>query len=317
MLRVLAYHRVGDPSDPRGLDPALISATPEAFLQQMRHLRRWYEPVGQEDILAAFLGGSALPPRAVHVTVDDAYRDFAEVTWPILREFGIPVTVFVPTTYPSEPGREFWWDRLHRLSARAPRGAWRESLCASIGQHGEPRPRPAGIRAALRRLPHDTVEALLDAACREVGLAVTATHTRPPVLDWDELRVLAREGVRFGAHTRDHVSLSYVDDERLRREIRGSLEDLDRELGGGPWPLAYPYGVHNDAVVRVAEAEGCPLAFTCDDGLSQPGRTDPMRLPRTNITPRTTPRVFTLRMLPWFAGVDQWRHRDQTARNRA
>src|SRR5688572_26822169 len=164
VLRVLAYHRVAHPSAP--LDPALISATPDSFRRQMLHLKKSYMPVDLEHVLEAFLYNRALPKRAVHVTVDDAYRDFAEVAWPILRGLGIPVTVFVPAAYPGEPSREFWWDRLHRLTTSAPSGAWRERLPAAIEASGARRPSPGDLRAVLRRLPHDEIEALLDSACR-------------------------------------------------------------------------------------------------------------------------------------------------------
>jgi hypothetical protein len=69
--------------------------------------------------------------------------------------------------------------------------------------------------------------------------------------------------------------------------------------------------LYNSAVSRIAREEGCTLGFTCDDGLNDPSETDPFRLCRTNITPRTSPPVFALRMLPWFAEVDRWRHRNE------
>lgn len=301
MVRVLVYHRIADPAATPWLDPTLVSATPGAFRRQMLHLKRRYRPVALSDLMGAFLGGRSLPRRAVHVTVDDAYRDFGEKAWPILRELGIPVTVFVPTAYPGEPARAFWWDRLHRATAL---GASVDGTSAGSRE----------VRALLRYVPHDEAEAFVDRACSDVGLASYAPPERPPVLDWDELRVLAGEGVTFGAHTRNHVALSHVDEARMRAEIRASLQDLARELGDGPRALAYPYGICNPTVVRVAREEGCALGFTCEDGLNHPGRTDPHRLRRTNVTLRTSNPVFAVRMLPWFAGVDRWRHRGQRAR---
>src|SRR6185437_4555254 len=78
------------------------------FERQMRALASWARPVSLEQMLAA-----SLPRRAVTVTFDDAYADFAECAWPVLRRYGIPVTLFVPTAYPGSPDTRFWWDRLH------------------------------------------------------------------------------------------------------------------------------------------------------------------------------------------------------------
>ena len=296
MLRVLTYHRVADPADTSAMDPALVSATAGGFREQMVHLKRRYNPVDLSQVLDAFTHGAALPPRAVHVTVDDAYRDFGEVAWPILRELGIPVTVFVPTAYPSDPSSEFWWDRLHK---------------ATLVRGNGRRPADKDLRAELRSLPHDQTEQAVAEVCRDAGLASDAHPARSAVLSWSELRELGRQGVQFGAHTRCHVALTRVDEARVREEIRGSLQDVKEQLGHVAPTLAYPYGMHNELVRRVAREEGCVVAFTTEDGLNRVGRTDLMALRRTNITPRTSPALFALRMLPWFAEVDRWRHRHE------
>lgn len=320
LLRVLTYHRVAEPDDTPDLDPLLVSATPETFRRQMEHLRKRYRPVGLDQVVeASSEDGRPLPERAVHVTVDDAYRDFAEHAWPILRELGIPVTVFVPTAYPDHPLRTLWWDRLHRAAVRGTGDeTWSRAMeAAKEAIDPATLPRMNGqddVRAMIRRLGHDDTERFVDSTCRVVGLDDDDGCPRPSaVLSWDELRALSRDGVRFGAHTRHHAALTKLDEARVRSEIRGSLEDLERELGVGSRPIAYPYGLYDATVSRIAQEEGCTLGFTCDDGMNDLGQIDPFQLRRTNITLRTSLPVFALRMLPWFAAVDRWRHRDERA----
>lgn len=338
MLRVLVYHRIAEPDDTPHLDPALVSATPETFHDQMSHLKRWYRPVTLSEVEDAFLRRSPLPPRAVHVTFDDAYRDFEEEAWPILRELGIPATVFVATAYADDPARAFWWDRFHQARQQGFRsnlfevavgdasvaspgssrggpdtGATRvlQRMAPEIEESTEPQMKRKQLHAVLKRLPHDVTEQLVDAACQDIGLTSPGRQNPAAVLSWDELRELQGQGVTFGAHTRNHVALPYVEPERARREIRQSLEDLDRELGDAPRALAYPYGAWNPSVARIAREEGCAMAFTTDDGMNERDHQDPFRLRRTNITPRTSSSIFAIRMLPWFASVDRWRHRHE------
>lgn len=310
-LRVLTYHRVDDPDSTRHLDPALISATPDDFRKQMTHLVTWYRPVSLEAVARAFLRGESLPPRAVHVTFDDGYRGFRDIAWPILRSLGIPVTLFIATAYPGNRSRSFWWDRLHRARGRAGSADIEREVRRMAADRGI---RPPGsrlgevdVRKALRQLPHDDVEALVDGMCRATGVG-TGDPGAPSVLDWNELRALGEEGVTFGAHTRHHASLSHADPDRIRQEIRGSLDDIERELGVRPKSLAYPYGIWNRTVARIAAEEGCSLAFTCQDGPNRVGHADVLGLRRSNITRRTSPAVFTVRMLPWFAWVERWVH---------
>lgn len=318
LLRVLTYHRIAEPEDTPDLDPLLVSATPETFRKQMEHVRKRYRPVSLQQVLEACSeGGRPLPASAVHVTVDDAYRDFAEHAWPVLRELGIPVTVFVPTAYPDQPDRTLWWDRLHRATVRGTKNeTWARAMEAARGSLDSVTLPPIDdhhdVRALMRRLGHDDAERFVDSTCREVGLDELDDAPRPPaLLSWDELRALSREGVSFGAHTRHHAALTKVDEIRVRSEIRGSLDDLERELGASPRPIAYPYGLYDATVSRIAEEEGCTLGFTCEDGLNELGETDPFQLRRTNITLRTSVPVFALRMLPWFAEIDRWRHRSE------
>jgi peptidoglycan/xylan/chitin deacetylase (PgdA/CDA1 family) len=111
-LAVLAYRRVDEPG--RDGDPAFLSTTPWAFEEQFRHLTSTYNVLGAETLGAVRQGDATLPARSVVLTFDYPYCDFARVAWPILRRFEVPVTLFVSTADLTDPGREFWWERLYR-----------------------------------------------------------------------------------------------------------------------------------------------------------------------------------------------------------
>lgn len=310
-LRVLAYHRVAHPDRTPDLEPALVSAVPEHFKRQMEHLAGRYRVISLDRALESFRNGRALPRRAVLLTFDDAYRDFAEHAWPVLKELGLPATLFVPTAYPGRPERAFWWDRLHRLlgegSARGEATPSQSELPNLLPFEGDAAPEVSRVRSLMKGLTHDEVERMVDHLGGSWSLR--ATPDRSAVLDWDELRALKREGVALGAHTRWHSPLTWAGDGQVRHELRGSLDDLREEVGPIHAVVTYPYGFHDDRVVRIARAEGFEMGFTCRSGLNRVGRADPLRLCRTNVTRSTTPLLFRLRMRPWFAAVDRWRHR--------
>ena len=113
LLRVLTYHRIDELGSSPDLDSSLISATPEAFSQQMDFVAANYDVMSLSDLLEACERRRRIPPRALLVTFDDAYRDFAVHAWPVLKKRALPVTLFVPTGFPDSPRRTFWWDRLH------------------------------------------------------------------------------------------------------------------------------------------------------------------------------------------------------------
>jgi peptidoglycan/xylan/chitin deacetylase (PgdA/CDA1 family) len=72
--------------------------TPEAFEAQMQELKDHNVAViGMQDFLAWKRGEKAIPPRAAIISVDDGWKSFYEVAWPILKKFGYPVTLFIYT----------------------------------------------------------------------------------------------------------------------------------------------------------------------------------------------------------------------------
>ncbi len=308
MLRILTYHRVAHPQDTPGLNPRTISATPHVFAEQMRLLARKYRVVSMEEVLHAVAMRKKLPPRAVLLTFDDAYCDFGESAWPILRREKLPATLFVPTGYPDHPERSFWWDRLHRAFCQS---AQKRIMLAPVGElelHS-----PPALHESLKRtqnyvktLPHDAALHFIDEVCLRLDGHI-APHKS--VLSWSELRELNREGVTLGAHTVSHPIMTKLSTERVRLEITQSQQDLQRELGKTLPIFCYPNGGHDEAVVALLREEGYRLAFTTLDGQNDLSRVDPLRLRRTNLTRHTSPLLLRVRLMKWAAYVDAWRHR--------
>lgn len=310
MLRILDYHRVAELRDTPVLDSRTVSATPEGFARQMEHLARFYSVVAMPEVLEAAEKGRRLPKRAVLITFDDGYADFADIAWPILKRLGLPATMFVPTAYPDHPERVFWWDRLYQAFAATLRV---EINVPPFGRlpllkAEERRQSLHALQSYLTTIAHGEAMELVDALCAELGLRCVRGGS---VLSWEQLRQLAKEGLTLGAHTRTHPIMTQITPERMRKEVQGSLEDLQREIGECLPIFCYPNGNHNDAVLAVLREQGIRLAFTTLPGSNELGSADPLRLHRTVIMPRTTPAIFCLRLLRLGIHLDAWRERKQ------
>lgn len=312
-LSVLTYHRVANLHADPSLSLRSISAVPESFALQMRHLRQHYAPVSMQDLLSAIVEQKPLPPRAVLITFDDAYHDFVDWAWPTLKSLGLPATLFVPTAYPDHPERSFWQDRLHWAFSRTTN----TEICLNgtgVLSLRSPEERSRSLRVLLtelKSLPHPLAQAIVERACQDLG------EIRPPlksVLTWNELRQLASEGLTLGSHSQTHPVLTRVGLEDVRQEVVGARRDLEREIGRVPPIFCYPTGAHDQAVVSVLAEEGIRLAFTTLDGHNDPSRTDRLRLRRTNISRRTTPFLFRFRLNRWVSVIDRWRHGDLLSR---
>ena len=311
VLTILTYHRVDEPSARPDLMPSLVSATPAAFAAQVDLVARQFAPVSLGDVVEALDRPDRLPQRAVLMTFDDGYRDFADNAWPVLRAAAVPVTLFVATAFSADPERHFWWDRLWAAVSRAEGHAPIETPAGTLAVGpDQARSTVATLRNWLKGLDHDEAMREVD---RIVGeLDHPAVTSAPAVLDWDALRRLAAEGVTLAPHTRHHPLLDRVPVDRAIEEIALSHTDLGREVGQvAPIPrvLAYPSGAHGGSAVVAARQAGMDLAMTTDRGGNDLRRVDPLRLRRINVGGRASVPLVRAQ-LAWAAGVDARRSSD-------
>jgi peptidoglycan/xylan/chitin deacetylase (PgdA/CDA1 family) len=109
---------------------------------------------------------------------------------------------------------------------------------------------------------------------------------------------MASEGLAIGSHTRHHPFLDRIDEDRLDREIGGSLVDLRQQLGDAVRPvLAYPGGHLDERAVSAAARGGIRIAFTTERGVV--GREpDWLRIPRINVGRRASAPLVRIQLRP-------------------
>lgn len=100
-VAILMYHRVTGDS---GLE---LDVNTDDFEAQMCWLARHGRVVSLDEVLSD--GAKSMDLRGEApvfvLTFDDAYRDFYTRAWPVVRDLGLPATLYVPTGFVEEPGR--------------------------------------------------------------------------------------------------------------------------------------------------------------------------------------------------------------------
>lgn len=304
ILAVLTYHRVG-PTEVDDLSaPTMVTADTDTFRAQMDLVRDIANPVSLADVLDAVDGDRALPPRAVLVTFDDAYRDFPDHAWPILLEREIPTAMFVPTAFPGDPTRIFWWDALWSAVERG-------DVPSSVRLDSRDEPLMVQFRELRDRVLAATEDEARSLLAQIVGSEDLPTPSRPmprgPVSDWDTLRDLSAQGLAIAAHTHTHAALHRLPPDDARAEIERSTQELRQQrLGDFADVLAYPGGGH-DASVRAAAADaGIRLAMTTERGVNRADRIDRFRVRRINIGRATSPALLRGQLLPSLGRIRRW-----------
>jgi peptidoglycan/xylan/chitin deacetylase (PgdA/CDA1 family) len=298
VLAVVTYHRIDHAARTPNLFPGLISATPEQFCEQLDILSQIGQVVSLRQVLDARRGKTELPAKSVLITFDDACRDFADYAWPALQTRGMPATVFVPTAYPGQPERRFWWDRLYVAVCHG-KSTHVDTDCGTFVLESDQQRSRAfrTLRDQVKQLQHESAMQLVEDIC-EQQQAPPPPHN---VLSWEQLRNLAGQGVTLAPHTQTHPLLTRITIEQARQEVVGSRDDLNREIGDVLPVFAYPGGACSPPVTDMLRQEGFELAFSVQRGMNDLKVADPLSLNRINIGNRTTTQILHAQLMAgWY-----------------
>ena len=105
----------------------------------------------------------------------------------------------------------------------------------------------------------------------------------------------AREGHTIGAHSVRHLMLPRQPLAVQREEIEESRRALETLLARRVSAFAYPFGAYRADTIDAVRAASFEIALTCDDTPLAP-HTDPLRLPRLEVTP-----LHAARFSDWLA----------------
>ena len=71
-----------------------------------------------------------------------------------------------------------------------------------------------------------------------------------PLMDWETVRSLAKDGIEFGGHSRTHANLTKISEADREEEIAGCVEDISAQIGQTVQGFAAPYGRVSPAVIE-------------------------------------------------------------------
>lgn len=278
--QILLYHRVNDDGD-----PFLPSLPVDEFRKQMEYIAGTFTVVSLDDIAEGRIGQAQSASRhCVAVTFDDGYRDNFTSAFPVLKELGIPATIYLATGYVGT-SQIPWYDQLclaFKLTARP-------SL--DLGRQGSPSGPLASqeqrlalldrVLEWLRELDDDSRRQAVDDLFTALG-APSALTLPNYMLSWDEARQMKAHQITFGAHTVSHPVLSRVNRVRMQQEIAGSKKTIEQKLQTEVRHFAYPFGrsFHfTQEAKQCLQQSGFSTAVTTEYGFNVSGD-DPLALKR-------------------------------------
>lgn len=298
-LYTVMYHYTRDLKHSRypeikGLDAAL-------FRNQIEYLKKNFHIVTMEDVIAACSGDADLPQKAMLLTFDDGYIDNYTFAFPILEEFGIQGSFFIP-------GKTFATHRLldvnkiHYILAAADIRNLVIDLKTEMeyyrGQEYDYPPteelfQKYGVASRFDKGEVIFVKRMLQTVLPErlrnqissslftkyVGISEEQLAYELYMTE-EQIRTMKRHGMFIGVHGYDHYWLGNLTLEQMRQDISLALDTLDEFIDRRCWVMNYPYGNYSQEVVRYIKSQGACVGLTTEARAARIGKDDALLLPR-------------------------------------
>jgi peptidoglycan/xylan/chitin deacetylase (PgdA/CDA1 family) len=243
-----------------------------SFRSQVKYIKEHFEVISLSEAVELLRNGRTHRPTAV-ITFDDGLQNNYDVAFPILREEGLPATIFLVTGMVNS-GDTIWYCRLNRALAETNKTSleWNGSRFDLSG----PIPKviaSSTIQARLKEFAHPQLLGEL----RKIILDLDDDPDCPievgspfRIISYDAIKEMAASGlIEFGAHTHSHAILSLLSPKERYDEIARSIKAI-HELTGRPCELfAYPNGRVQDydaEVIKILESSGIRASVTAIEG---------------------------------------------------
>jgi peptidoglycan/xylan/chitin deacetylase (PgdA/CDA1 family) len=288
---VLTFHRVlDDPAFGISNSPPGMIVRPQTFAALLRFLRKKYEIL--ELTGAAPPWNETLSSRFA-ITFDDGWKDTSNIVFPLVRELGVPITVFVCPGVMGQTGG-FWPEKVVRAWRRANQSmelrerfseiSARAGLKPSFSSHSDVNHPVEALIQYLKDLPADRRNEIV----REIDFL--QMDFPPPdssvgvdeIMHWAESARMVAAGTQIGSHTISHEILTTVTKSEVQTELSGSKQMIEDSLGRACKLFAYPNGTWSPHIRDLVQEAGYVQAFANELGIWT-AETDPLVIPRVNI----------------------------------
>ena len=274
-LQILCYHGFEIADETEFWPSMFISAA--LFECRLQFLKQAKFNVLPLDEAVRRLDDGTLPPGAVVITVDDGFYETLTVAAPLLKKYGYPATVYVPTYY-VEKGEPVFRVALRYALWKSPKREVDLSSIAGLAlgvvKLGSRDQRGDLCAQILKKVEDSLVDEnsrqnFLREICRcsEVSYDDIVRDRKCTLVTPEQAVEMTRYGIDLQLHTHEHV-FPANDQQRAELQIAQNRDSLKRYDNQEKSHFCYPSGKWDMREWPWLEAMGVKSATTCDTGMN-------------------------------------------------
>ncbi len=112
VVPILSYHDFAEKCG------APLCTPKQIFQEQMKYLSdNGYRVITMKELLGFLEYQHGIPKRSVIITIEDGYRSFYKIAYPILKSYGYPATVFIYSGLMNKNQNGITWAQLKKIKA--------------------------------------------------------------------------------------------------------------------------------------------------------------------------------------------------------
>jgi len=298
-LYISMYHYTRDLKHSRY--PEIKGLDVNLFREQIAFMKSNFNIVTMEHVLEAISAKENLPEKALLLTFDDGYADNYNVAMPILEEYGVQGSFFIPgKTFTTHQLLDV--NKIHYVLASANIYNLLEDLKKEMdyyrGQEFQYAPteelfakyavasrfdikETVFVKQMLQTVLPERLRNIISSKLFAKYVGVTEEQLAYELyMSKEQIRTMKRHGMFIGIHGYDHYWLGNLPVEQMENDISLALDALDEFVDRKQWVMNYPYGNYNKDVIAYISKQGACLGLTTEVRLADIDKDNPLELPR-------------------------------------
>lgn len=298
-LYISMYHYTRDLKHSRY--PEIKGLDVNLFREQIAFMKSSFNIVTMEQVLEAISTKEKLPEKALLLTFDDGYADNYNVAMPILEEYGVQGSFFIPgKTFTTHQLLDV--NKIHYVLASANIYNLVEDLKKEMdyyrGQEFQYAPteelfakyavasrfdikETVFVKQMLQTVLPEKLRNIISSKLFAKYVGVTEEQLAYELyMSEQQIRTMKRHGMFIGIHGYDHYWLGNLPVEQMKNDISLALDALDEFVDRKQWVMNYPYGNYNKDVLAYISKQGACLGLTTEVRLADIDKDNSLELPR-------------------------------------
>ena len=220
------------------------------FEKDLDFLLKHYQPISLQELYEVATGKRSLQKNSFHLTFDDGLREVYEFAFPILKQKGIPATVFLNSDFVDNQDLFFRYKASLLIQKNMELGSDLKDNTSTLSNL-------LAINFAERKKLDDIADSL--------GVNFKQfLKTQQPYLSTKQIHILKNNNFTFGAHSVNHPKYSEISFDEKIRQTTESISFVQENFQENLKVFAFPFhdfDVENDFFGKIKTDKIAELTF--------------------------------------------------------